>query len=51
MRKNKHNYQLKKVNLNMEYWLGNTEKPKNLQVKVLPSLLSSHVENKMKWAL
>ena len=40
----------KKVNLNMEYWLGNTEKLKSLRVKVLPSLLSSHLENRIKSA-
>ena len=40
--KNKHNYQLKKVYLDLEYWLGNPEKLKSVRVKVLPSLLSLH---------
>ena len=31
-RKNKHNHQLKKVNLNMEHWLGNTKKLESLQL-------------------
>ena len=31
-RKNKHNHQLKKVNLNMEYWLGNTKKLESLRL-------------------
>ena len=33
---------LKKVNLSMEYWLGNTEKLKSFRIKALPSLFSSH---------